>query len=175
MHLTVFSDYTLRTLMYLALRPHTLCTIDDIADAYSISANHLMKVVHQAAQAGEVETVRGQGGGLRLARAPEAINVGTILRRTEPNMEIAPCFGSGTSCAIQSACVLQGVLGSALEAFLSVLDGVTLADLVHPRRQLATLLRMNAGSEEATGERPVSSEMIVRPVIENTRRPRSAS
>jgi Rrf2 family nitric oxide-sensitive transcriptional repressor len=152
MHLTVFSDYTLRTLMYLALRPDTLCTIDDIADAYNISANHLMKVVHQAARAGEVETVRGQRGGLRLARAPETINVGTILRRTEPNMEIAPCFGSGTDCAIQPACVLQGVLGAAIEAFLSVLDGATIADLVRPRRQLATLLRLNAGFEETTGK-----------------------
>lgn len=152
MQLTVFSDYTLRTLMYLALRPDTLCTIDDIAAAYDISANHLMKVVHQAARAGEVETVRGQRGGLRLARTPETINIGTIVRRTERNMEIAPCFGSGTACAIQPVCVLQGVLGNALEAFLAVLDGTTLADLVRPGRQLTALLRF----EEATDGQPVS-------------------
>lgn len=142
MHLTVFSDYTLRTLIYLALRPDTLCTIDDIASAYNISANHLTKVVHQAAQAGEVQTVRGQRGGLRLARAPEAINIGAVLRRTEPDMEIAPCFGSSTACAIQPACVLQGVFGDALEAFLAVLDGMTLADLIRPKRRLSKLLRL---------------------------------
>jgi Rrf2 family protein len=81
MRLTTFSDYTLRTLIYLALRPGALCTIDEIAEAYGISANHLTKVVHQAAQAGEVQTVRGQRGGLRLAGAPTNITIGAVLRR----------------------------------------------------------------------------------------------
>jgi 5-formyltetrahydrofolate cyclo-ligase len=94
MRLTSFSDYTLRTLMYLGLHPNELCTIDEIAAAYDISANHLMKVVQQAAQAGEVLTVRGQHGGMRLARPPEAINIGTVVRRTEPDLHIAPCFGA---------------------------------------------------------------------------------
>ena len=143
MRLTAFSDYTLRTLMYLALRPEALCTIDEIAAAYGISANHLTKVVHQAAQAGEVKTVRGQHGGLRLARAAETINIGTVLRRTEPDLEIAPCFGSGSACAIQPACVLQNVLGDALSAFLAVLDRTTLADLVRPRRRLSKLLQLD--------------------------------
>jgi Rrf2 family nitric oxide-sensitive transcriptional repressor len=143
MRLTAFSDYTLRTLMYLALRPEALCTIDEIAAAYGISANHLTKVVHQAAQAGEVKTVRGQHGGLRLARAAETINIGTVLRRTEPDLEIAPCFGSGAACAIQPACVLQNVLGDALAAFLTVLDRTTLADLVRPRRRLSKLLQLD--------------------------------
>ena len=98
MHLTSFSDYTLRTLMYLALRPDTLCTIDEIAVAYGISINHLSKVVHQSAQAGDIQTLRGQGGGLRLARRPETINIGAVLRRTELDREIAPCFGAGTAC-----------------------------------------------------------------------------
>ena len=140
MHLTAFSDYTLRTLMYLALRPDKLCTIDEIAAAYGISAHHLTKVVHQAAQAGDIATTRGQGGGLRLARQPEAITIGRVLRRTEPDLEIAPCFGAATSCAIQPACVLQGVLGDALAAFLGVLDRVTLADLVRPKQRLSGLL-----------------------------------
>lgn len=140
MHLTAFSDYTLRTLMYLALRADKLCTIDEIAAAYGISAHHLTKVVHQAAQAGDIATIRGQGGGLRLARQPEAIAIGGVLRRTEPDLEIAPCFGAATSCAIQPACVLQGVLGDALAAFLGVLDRVTLADLVRPKQRLSGLL-----------------------------------
>lgn len=142
MRLTTFSDYTLRTLMYLALRPDTLCTIDEIAAAYGISANHLTKVVHQAAQAGEIETVRGQRGGLRLARRPEKIRIGAVLRRTEPDFEIVPCFGAGDVCAIQPACALRGVLANALDAFLAVLDRATLADLVRPRRRLANLLEL---------------------------------
>jgi Rrf2 family nitric oxide-sensitive transcriptional repressor len=142
MHLTSFSDYTLRTLMYLALRPDTLCTIDEIAVAYGVSVNHLTKVVHQSAQAGDIQTLRGQGGGLRLARRPETINIGAVLRRTEPDLEIAPCFGAATACVIQPACVLQGVLGDALAAFLAVLDRTTLADLVAPKRQLSRLLQL---------------------------------
>jgi len=142
MRLTSFSDYTLRTLIYLALRPDRLCTIEEIAVAYGISANHLTKVVHQAAQAGEIHTLRGQRGGLRLARAPDTITIGAVLRRTEPDWDIAVCFGSEGACAIQPACVLRSVLGDALGAFLAVMDGKTLADLVQPRRQLAALLQM---------------------------------
>lgn len=146
MRLTAFTDYTIRTLIYLALRPDTLCTIEEIADAYGISLNHLTKVVHQAAQAGEVQTVRGQGGGLRLARAPERINIGAIVRRTEPDLDIVPCFGTGGACAIQPVCVLQGALGNALAAFLAVLDRVTLADLIRPRRRLSDLLQIEPAS-----------------------------
>jgi Rrf2 family nitric oxide-sensitive transcriptional repressor len=142
MRLTRFSDYTLRTLIYLALRPNQLCTIDEIAAAYGISANHLTKVVHQAAQAGELQTVRGQNGGLRLAQAPETISVGKVLRRTEPDFHIAACFGSGTGCRIQPACALQGAFRQALSAFLAVLDDVNLADLIRPKRQLASLLQL---------------------------------
>jgi Rrf2 family transcriptional regulator, nitric oxide-sensitive transcriptional repressor len=106
---------------------------------YDIST-HLTKVVHQAAVAGDVATVRGQGGGLRLARLPEAINVGAVLRRTEPHLAITPCFGA--AWAIQPACVLQQALGEALEAFLAVLDRVTLADLVRPKQRLSELLNL---------------------------------
>jgi Rrf2 family nitric oxide-sensitive transcriptional repressor len=148
MRLTAFSDYTIRTLIYLALRPGMLCTIDQIACAYGISVNHLTKVVHQAAQAGEVQTVRGQGGGLRLAQPPETINIGAVLRRTEPDWNIVPCFGSSGSCPIQPACVLQGALGNALAAFLAVLDGVTLADLIRPMHRLSDLLKIEQPTEK---------------------------
>lgn len=142
MRLTTFSDYTLRTLIYLGLRPDRLCTIDEIAAAYGISAHHLTKVVHQSARAGEIQTVRGQHGGLRLAHPPEEINLGAVLRRTEADMEIAPCFGEGAFCAIQPACVLQGALATALAAFLAVLDRMTLADLIRPRQRLEELLEL---------------------------------
>jgi Rrf2 family transcriptional regulator, nitric oxide-sensitive transcriptional repressor len=150
MRLTSFSDYTLRTLIYLGVHPNQLCTIDEIADAYDISANHLMKVVQQAAQAGDVHTVRGQRGGMRLARPPEAINVGAVLRRTEPDLHIAPCFGSGSTCCIQPACVLQGAFAEALAAFMAVVDGMSLADLIRPKRHLSALLRLEAPGRETT-------------------------
>jgi Rrf2 family nitric oxide-sensitive transcriptional repressor len=142
MHLTTFSDYTLRTLMYLALQPDKLCTVEEIAAAYGISTNHLMKVVHQAALAGDIASVRGRGGGLRLARRPETIVVGAVLRRTESDLEIAPCFCAAGACAIQPACVLQDALREALEAFLAVLDRITLADLIRPKQRLADLLKI---------------------------------
>lgn len=142
MRLTLFTDYTLRTLIYLAVRPDRLVTIGDIADAYGISSNHLMKVVHQLATAGDVATVRGQRGGLRLARPPADINIGAVVRRTEGDFAIVPCFGTETSCAIQPDCVLAGVLGAATRAFLAVLDDRTLADLVAPRAALRGLLHV---------------------------------
>lgn len=148
MRLTAFTDYTLRTLIYLALRPEKLVTIADVATAYDISANHLMKVVHHLAQAGDVATVRGQHGGLRLARPPEAIKLGDVVRRTEPDLELVTCFGEGQRCVIQEGCVLQHALDNALQAFLVVLDGYTLADLVAPRLALAGFLGMAQQPEQ---------------------------
>ncbi|HET7879924.1 MAG TPA: Rrf2 family transcriptional regulator [Acetobacteraceae bacterium] len=142
MRLTDFTDYTLRTLIYLALQPERLVTIADIAKAFGISANHLMKVVHQLAVSGDVATVRGRRGGLRLARPPSTINIGAVVRRTEPDMAIVACFAAPARCVINDACVLQHALADALKAFLSVLDGYTLADLVAPRRALADLLSL---------------------------------
>ncbi len=141
MRLTAFTDYTLRTLIYLGLRPQKLVTIADIASAYDISANHLMKVVHQLAQAGDIATLRGQHGGLRLARPPGEINIGAVVRRTEPDMEIVACFGTGPCCRIQSECILAGAMDEALRAFVAVLDRYTLADMLQQRREaLAGLL-----------------------------------
>lgn len=147
MRLTVFTDYTLRTMMYLALRPDTLVTIADIAEAYGISGNHLMKVVHQLALSGDVVTVRGQHGGLRLARPAGEINVGAVVRRCESDMALVPCFCAQASCAIQPACVLAGVVDEALRAFLAVLDRYTLADIVRPRATLTQLLRIDEPQE----------------------------
>jgi len=142
MRLTSFTDYTLRTLIYLALQPDRLATIADIAAAYDISANHLMKVVHQLAVAGDIVTVRGQRGGLRLAKPASEINIGAVVRRTEPDMDLVSCFAQEQRCVIQNGCVLQHALGDALAAFLAVLDRYTLADLAAPQRALAELLRL---------------------------------
>jgi Rrf2 family nitric oxide-sensitive transcriptional repressor len=140
MRLTTYTDYSLRTMMYLAVKSERLATIADISAAYGISENHLMKIVHQLGQAGFIETVRGRHGGLRLARPPDRINLGAIVRTMEPDLEIAPCFARENSCAIAPSCGLQHVLNEALEAFLRVLDRYTLADLIQSPRQLAALL-----------------------------------
>ena len=108
MRLTVYTDYALRVLMYLAVKEDGLATIDEIAKSYSISKNHLMKVVHQLGVAGYIETVRGRGGGLRLAKPVEAIGLGEVVRYTEPDMAIASCFKPVEApCAIRQCCVLR--------------------------------------------------------------------
>lgn len=146
MRLTVYTDYSLRVLMFLALKGDGLATIAEIAKAYGISKNHLMKVTHQLGLAGYVETVRGKGGGMRLARMADVIVLGEVVRRTEPDMALVPCFALGdTSCAILSSCALRVTLFRARDAFLSALDGTTLADLVRPRAPLQSLLSLRPG------------------------------
>jgi Rrf2 family nitric oxide-sensitive transcriptional repressor len=139
--LTVYTDYALRLLTYAALSPDGLITIGEVAQSYGISRNHLTKVAHQLGVAGYLETVRGKGGGLRLARKPESIGVGEVVRHTEPDMALVPCFEPiDARCRILPACVLEGVLREARSAFLQVLDRHTLADLVAPRARLRGLL-----------------------------------
>src|ERR1035437_395794 len=112
--------------MFLALKNDGLATIAEVAKAYGISKNHLMKVAHQLGIAGYVETVRGKGGGLRLARRPQDIVIGEVVRRTEPDMALVPCFAPvDASCPIFSSCALRGLLSEARDAFLSALDGHT--------------------------------------------------
>lgn len=142
MQLTRYSDFSLRVLIYLAVRPGRPATIEAISRAYGISKAHLMKVVHELGRAGFLDTARGRGGGLRLARAPDEITVGDVIRHTEGKMDLVECFEPATSgCRIESACNLRGALEEALDAFLATLDGYTLADLVARRRApLAALL-----------------------------------
>ncbi|MCC7216999.1 MAG: Rrf2 family transcriptional regulator [Burkholderiales bacterium] len=141
MRLTVFSDYTLRVLMYLALDRSRLATIPEIAAAYGISENHLMKVVHHLARAGVVESVRGKGGGIRLARAPEAIRLGAIVRASEGAAPIVQCLADDPgTCVIAGPCRLKGILVNAFDALYASLDRHTLADLVDRPRTLKQLL-----------------------------------
>jgi len=130
MRLTTMTDYALRLLMYIAHQPERLCTIAEIAEAYDISQAHLMKITHQLGLAGFIETVRGKGGGMRLAAAPAAINLGAVVRAVEPDFALVECFGPGNRCALTSYCRLAGVLGEALDSFLACLDRRSLADLV---------------------------------------------
>ena len=141
MKLTTFSDYTLRVLMFLALNRDRLATIPEIAGAYGISENHLMKVVHQLARSGVVESVRGKGGGVRLAREPEAIRLGQVVRASEGNAPIVECLSDDTgACRIAPACRLTAALVRAFDSLFAVLDEYTLADLVRSPRGLKALL-----------------------------------
>ncbi len=143
MRLTVYTDYSLRMLMYLAVKGDGgPATIAEVAGAYGISKAHLNKVAHQLGLAGYVETARGKGGGLRLARPAEEIGLGDVVRRVEPDMALVPCFEPvHAPCPIVPACGLRGALYEARQAFLAVLDRYSLADLVQRRVELAALLR----------------------------------
>jgi len=140
MRLTQHSDYSLRVLMYLGARPERLATIQEIAVAYGISENHLMKVVHRLAQNGFVETVRGRGGGLRLKGSTDQIRIGAVVRAVEEDFSLVECFGSGDACRISDVCRLKRALRQALGAFLESLDAWTLADLVQKPKALVDAL-----------------------------------
>jgi len=141
MRLTTFSDYNLRVLIYLGLHDGQLATVGDIAAAYGVSENHLVKVVHHLARHGYIETTRGKGGGMCLARPPRSINIGEVLRGTEDNRALVECFDAAASeCRIEPACVLKGILGRAMDAFFAAVDRHTLADLLATKNKLTRIL-----------------------------------
>jgi Rrf2 family nitric oxide-sensitive transcriptional repressor len=135
MRLTRYTDYAMRVLLYLAARPDRLCSISEIAGAYGISQNHLMKVVSDLVGAGYLDSVRGRSGGVRLARPPSEINIGAVVRHTEDGFDLVDCG----SCVIAPACGLTGALAQALTAFMKVLDGYTLESLTSRRLDMAGL------------------------------------
>lgn len=130
MRLTSFSDYSLRVLMYAAARGDRLITIEELVKVYGISRAHLMKVVNHLTRNGYLKAIRGRSGGLVLARQPNKIKVGEVVRSTEPNFVMAECFASDNQCAITPRCRLRGALRQALAAFTATLDQYTLADLM---------------------------------------------
>ncbi len=131
MQLTIYTDYSLRVLIYLGVHREKRVTISEIAKAYNISRNHLVKVVHQLSHNGWITTIRGKNGGMHLAFPPEQINIGTIIRQTEPHMNLLECFDKdNNNCSISPACSLKRVLYQARRAFMEVLDQQTLADIL---------------------------------------------
>ena len=130
MRLTTLTDYALRLLIYVAQQPDRLCTIAEIAKVHAISEAHLMKVTHQLGLQGWITTVRGKGGGMRLAHPPSDINLGAVVRSVEPDFALVECFATGNQCTLSGDCRLTGVLDGALLAFMAHLDGFTLADLL---------------------------------------------
>lgn len=131
MQLTRFTDYSLRTLMFLGAHPERRCTISEIAVAYDIPQNHLAKVVHRLSSVGYIETIRGQGGGMHLSRAPRLINVGEVVRDMEGGFDIVECFNKKhQDCPLLPACRLRSVLIDARRKFLAVLERHTLQDIL---------------------------------------------
>ena len=126
MRLTRHTDYALRVLIHLAGNADRLCSISEIAALHAISQNHLMKVVNQIVHASFVDSVRGRGGGIRLARAARDISIGAVVRACEPSLDIVDC----ADCRLMPGCGLTPVLGEAMAAFLAVLDTRTLADIL---------------------------------------------
>ncbi|KRB55262.1 Rrf2 family transcriptional regulator [Rhizobium sp. Root708] len=136
MRLTRYTDYAIRVLIFLGAREGEICSIRSIASAFSISQNHLMKVVQDLAAAGFVETVRGRNGGLRLSREAPDINLGALLRHTEGLTDLLEC----PTCMVRSGCGMPSILSEATAAFVGVFDKYTVADLVRRRELLRSLL-----------------------------------
>lgn len=141
MRITRYTDYSLRVLIYLATRKGELATIQQIADSYDISRNHLMKVVHQLNKKGYIETVRGKKGGMRLRRQPRDINIGVLVRETEQDLNVVECHSDSNACSIAPVCGLKGMFAEAVAEFLKTLDRYTLEDVI-PVAHRVELLRL---------------------------------
>jgi Rrf2 family nitric oxide-sensitive transcriptional repressor len=135
MHITRYTDYSLRILIYLAINNDQLSTINEIAQSYRISKNHLMKIVQQLNVKGYLLAIRGKNGGIKLNRAPGDINIGSLVREMEESNKLVECFGDNNHCVIAPSCQLKSLFAEAQESFFSILDKYTLADLVPVRRQ----------------------------------------
>ena len=141
MQLSYHADYACRVLIYLAVAESDRSSIADIATAYKISENHLVKVVHRLGKLGYVETIRGRGGGIKLAKEPNAVNIGTVIRDMEPNFTVVECFSPSTNtCPIAGACGLKTALAAAMTAFLQTLDSYSLDDVLRNKRALKQIL-----------------------------------
>jgi Rrf2 family nitric oxide-sensitive transcriptional repressor len=153
LHLTQFSDYSLRAAIYLAAHPDDLASVEEISRSYGISRNHLTKVVQRLTDLGVVASTRGRGGGFRLAMRPEEINVGWLVRQTEPHFNLVECFDpEANTCPIAPACGLKAALARAQHAFLDVLDGYNIGDFQGARRQLLSLWDgFRGGVDQKTG------------------------
>lgn len=143
MQLTRYTDFGIRTLMYLALDParERLFRIAEITEVFELSPNHVSKIVHHLGKTGYLKTIRGKAGGFRLAKEPAAINMGRLVRDLEHSLEPVDC--SKPYCCLLPACRLKGVLVDAVHAYLQVLDGYTLADVVANSDELRVLLPDN--------------------------------
>ncbi|QMT61090.1 Rrf2 family transcriptional regulator [Legionella sp. PC997] len=142
MQLTQFTDYSLRALIYIALKQNT-CTINDIASAYAISHNHLIKIIHNLSKMGIIKTIRGKNGGIIMAENPAEINLKTLVLKLEPHFDLVPCFNQDkANCCIAPACKLRKILLEAQKAFFEILDQFSLEDIIQNKIELYPLLKL---------------------------------
>ncbi|MGY6770851.1 Rrf2 family transcriptional regulator [Komagataeibacter xylinus] len=159
MRLTLHTDYALRTLLYMGLHADRRVSIHEIASAYDISENHLVKVIHRLSRLGLVDARRGRGGGLILGHPPEDIRIGDVVRQTEDDLQLVHCEPShadGSCCILSEMCKLRGVLSIALGAFMSVLDATTLADLLPDHERPHLLARLPGPAQVQQTQQPLA-------------------
>lgn len=136
MQLTQFTDYALRVMIHVTLIEGELISIRDLADAYSLSYHHLVKVVHKLSSEGLLEAKNGKGGGVRLGVDPHSISIADIVKKTE-EFHLVECFKTeGNQCVITPSCQLKPLLGQAQSAFIKVLAGKTLAEMASNKSEL---------------------------------------
>lgn len=149
MQLTRYTDYSLRVLIFVALREDgAQATINEICDHFGMPRNHLIKVVQRLGQLGYLHTQRGKGGGLRLGKSADQIRVGEVVSAMESNLDVFDC--SSPDCPLLGGCHLRGMLDEAMGAFLAVLANYTLSDLIRQPAQLRSLLDMGMSRQAAT-------------------------
>jgi Rrf2 family nitric oxide-sensitive transcriptional repressor len=144
MKMNTFSDYSLRVLIYLALKQEEKTTVNEIATHYDISQNHLVKVVHNLSKRGLVESKKGRGGGLFLGQNPDSIVIGKLLESLEEGTPLAECFGQSSNCKIGASCKLKGALIRAKKSFYETLNEYTLADIVSNEAPLKKALQITS-------------------------------
>ena len=149
MRLTQLTDYAMRVLLHLAQNPGRLWTIAEVAARYDISEAHLMKITHQLGLTGWLATVRGKGGGMRLAKAPQDINLGALARSIEPDFAVVECLGTGNTCTLTGHCGLTGVMQGAVAQFMQHLDRFTLADVLPTPGPAAQPVRLSPARRTA--------------------------
>lgn len=146
MHLTHYTDYALRTLIYLAASGKP-STISQVAMKFNVSRNHLVKVVHSLGRTGFIKTERGKTGGIRLAMPPEQIRIGDVVRRMEANFHLVECLSPiHDNCPITPVCDLKQIFSEALNNFMAVLDRYTLADMVADKQPMLALLESRSSA-----------------------------
>ncbi|STX81287.1 DNA-binding transcriptional regulator [Legionella busanensis] len=142
MQFTQFTDYSLRALIYIALRKES-CTIKDITETYGISNNHMIKIIHNLSKLGLIKTTRGKNGGILMAIQPETINLGQLISQLEPHFDLVPCFNKlKANCCIAPVCKLKGILHEAQATFMGILKRYTLADVLYNKSELSILLNI---------------------------------
>lgn len=141
MKLTQFTDYALRTLMYLATQPEKRFTVKDISESFNISYHHMVKVAHALSKQGYVKTTKGKGGGISLSKPANEINLGGVVSALEPDFDIAECFSDNNQCHITSICDLKHILFDARNAFIRELEKHSLANIVQNKQALWDLLQ----------------------------------